>query len=162
MLGVVSIRDAIDAALKIAESYTGELPRIRVACEEVPRVVANEARLVQVILYLVAGPEQAVGKADGIDREITLKVRSARDDVVVEVHDAADEHTDARRLPAPSSRGPSGEAPGELGLAMCRNIVQSFGGTLTSESEGGRHVVRLTLLSSTSPSRARGGSNETA
>jgi signal transduction histidine kinase len=152
-LGVVSVRAAIDAALKIAESHTGELPRIRVTCEEVPRVVANEARLVQVILYLVSGPAETVGKAGGIDREITVKVHGAQDDVVVEVHDPGAAHTGARHLLAPSSSGPSGGAPGELGLAMCKNIVQSFGGTLASENEGGGNVVRLTLLSSRSSSR---------
>jgi hypothetical protein len=33
-------------------------------------------------------------------------------------------------------------------VERCRNIVQSFGGTLTSETKGDANVTRLTLVPS--------------
>jgi signal transduction histidine kinase len=137
----ISIHDAVTSALKLAESYTPGVARVRVTIEAVPLVVADETRLIQVLVRLLVSAAQGSGKHAGDGPEISVVVRNAGDSVVVEVRD------DALRAGASSPPSSGAQVAGmELGLTMCASIVQSFGGTLTSESAAFGNVVRLTLM----------------
>ena len=109
--------------------------------DQVPDVVANEARLGQVFLNLLLNAVQALPEEHAETNEIQLLLRSpAPDRVVVEVRD------NGVGIP-PQVRGrifepffttkPVGIGTG-LGLTICHGIVTSLGGTLTFESEVGK------------------------
>jgi signal transduction histidine kinase len=118
-VGPVSLEAAVTSAQTLAEAHTRGVAQVRVASEPVPLVVANESRLIQVLVSLLAASAYAIERGPGEDREISVDVRSAPDAVIVEVRDRGAEHWGEQ------TRRES---------TMCRNIVQSFGGTLTSEA----------------------------
>jgi two-component system, cell cycle sensor histidine kinase and response regulator CckA len=114
-------------------------------------VVADEARLVQVVLNLVVNAMHAVRGQPPADAEILIRARSMGDRVALDVEDSGSgvPACDRERIFEPfySTKRP-GEGTG-LGLFVCRNIVRGLGGEITVEdrpSGGARFRVTLPRL----------------
>ena len=116
---------------------------------EVPEVLANEARLGQVLLNLLMNALQAMpeGRTDGNEVRVVVKP-GGPDRVLVEVHDngvGIPQQVRGRIFEPFFTTKPVGIGTG-LGLAICHGIVASLGGTLTVDSEQGTgSVFRLEL-----------------
>jgi len=115
--------------------------------EGTPRVGMSASRLLQVLLNLVMNAADAVASAEG-PREIRVLARSAGERVEVRVEDTGPgvPTSLASRVFEPFvTTKDVGQGTG-LGLAVCRGLVESAGGTITLDPayEGGaRFVVTL-------------------
>ncbi len=98
----------------------------------VPPVLASQGRLSQVFLNLLINAAQAIGEGSAKDHEIRIRTRLDGDQVVVEVQDTgpgvAPEHRSRLFNPFFTTK-PAGVGSG-LGLAVCRAIVESHGGSV--------------------------------
>jgi signal transduction histidine kinase len=112
-------------------------------------VTLSAGRLTQVILNLVLNAVDAVGEREG-GRGTTITVRARREDKVVRIEvedDGPGVPVSMReRLFEPFVTSKEvGKGTG-LGLAVCRGLVESAGGTIdldTTYAKGARFVVRL-------------------
>ncbi|HEX4446364.1 MAG TPA: response regulator [Polyangiaceae bacterium] len=131
----------LDATLPMVANEIRHRARLVKDYGPVPEVVANEARLGQVILNLLLNAVQALPEERSESNEIHLVLRSPSPDrVIIEVRD------NGVGIP-PQVRGrifepffttkPVGIGTG-LGLTICHGIVTSLSGTLTFESEVGK------------------------
>jgi CheY-like chemotaxis protein len=104
--------------------------------EDVPRIFGNEGRLGQVVLNLLVNAAQALPEGAAEANQITLRTFRKGDRVVVAVRDSgagiAPEHR-ARLFEPFFTTKPVGVGTG-LGLYICRQIVESMGGTISVES----------------------------
>jgi signal transduction histidine kinase len=148
--GPLQIAQLLDATLPMVANEIRHRARLVKEYDQVPDVVANEARLGQVFLNLLLNAVQALPEDHAETNEIQLLLRSpAPDRVVVEVRD------NGVGIP-PQIRGrifepffttkPVGIGTG-LGLTICHGIVTSLGGSLTFESEVGKgSTFRVELM----------------
>jgi PAS domain S-box-containing protein len=116
----------------------------------VPRVLASEARLSQVLLNLMLNAVQAIPDGDSWSHEIRLVTRhdAARERIVVEVRDSGTgmSREVLRRLFTPFfTTKPVGVGTG-LGLSICNRIVTAMGGEIEVESELGKGSCFRVLL----------------
>ncbi len=134
----------LDATLPMVANEIRHRAHLVKQYEPVPDVIANEARLGQVVLNLLLNAVQALPEEHAESNEIQLLLRSpAPDRVAVEVRD------NGIGIP-PQVRGrifepffttkPVGIGTG-LGLTICHGIVTSLGGTLSFESEVGKGTI---------------------
>ena len=147
---------AARTALKMAEGHTRPRARVRVELPELPRVVGEESRLVQVFLNLVVNAAEAIPEGRRDAHEIAVTGRREGDAVVVEVRDtgAGIPPDLLARVKEPFfTTKPVGEGTG-LGLSLCDNIVRSFGGSIDIESRPGATAARVTLRVSPEPAPA--------
>jgi two-component system cell cycle sensor histidine kinase/response regulator CckA len=107
-------------------------------------VMANEARLGQVLLNLLVNAVQALPDERARTNEIRVVVAPAENDrIVIEVHDngvGIPSQVRGRIFEPFFTTKPVGIGTG-LGLAICHGIVTSLGGTLTFESEVGKGTI---------------------
>lgn len=154
---VVDPRGCIDWALRLTSNQILHQARLLTSLRDVPSVKANELKLSQVMVNLLTNAVQALtGERD--DNEIRVSTwTDERGDAVLEVEDngrGMSEET-RRAIFEPFFTTKAGHGTG-LGLSICRNIVNSFGGEISVESQlgkGSRFQVRLpasTELSSAS------------
>jgi signal transduction histidine kinase/CheY-like chemotaxis protein len=143
----VDVARAVTTALTMAEGHTKPRARVHIDVGQVPRVVANETRLVQVFLNLVVNAAQAIEEGRADENEISIVARTIGARVAIEVRDTGRgiprELLDKVREPFFTTK-PVGEGTG-LGLALCETTVQRYGGSLEIESEPGHTVVRVLL-----------------
>jgi CheY-like chemotaxis protein len=110
-------------------------------------VVANEARLLQVVMNLMMNALQSLpGQAP--PHEIGVATRNDGERVIIEVSDTGPgvAPTDRERVFEPFvTSKPVGEGTG-LGLFVCRNIVRGLGGDIgVHDRPGGGAIFRVTL-----------------
>jgi PAS domain S-box-containing protein len=116
---------------------------------EVPRVLANEARLGQVFINLLVNAAHAIPEQRAAANEIRVIAR--RDQAgraVIEVKDTgsgiSEEHLGRIFDPFFTTK-PAGSGLG-LGLSICHGIVTALGGEISAESRVGEgSVLRVTL-----------------
>ena len=116
---------------------------------EVPRVLANEARLGQVFINLLVNAAHAIPEGSAAANEIRVTAR--RDQAgraVIEVKDTgsgiSEEHLGRIFDPFFTTK-PAGSGLG-LGLSICHGIVTALGGEISAESRVGEgSVLRVTL-----------------
>lgn len=147
-LGPVDLREAIEAALKIAENEVRHRAVLVRDYVDAPPVEGNAARLEQVFLNLIVNAAHAVTEKGGAG-EVRVSVRpDGPDRVVAEVRD------DGKGIPADVmsrvfdpffTTKPIGVGTG-LGLPICRNIVESLGGTIDLSSELGHGTAARIVL----------------
>jgi C4-dicarboxylate-specific signal transduction histidine kinase len=141
-----AVRPALDAAARLA--------RVQARCRDVevrgdlpaglPPVLADERRLVQVLLNLILNAADAMeGRG-----EVRVTARAAAGRVEVEVADGGPGIPPEHRLrvfdPFFTTKEP-GQGAG-LGLAVCHGIMESFGGAIEAlPPEGGGALLRLTF-----------------
>ena len=135
-----NLRDVAQSAMSMSWPEVRRAANLRNEFNAVPEVMANDARLGQVVLNLLVNAAQAfpAGKEDR--NFITVRTISRGDTSVIEVED------NATGIPPESLRHifdpffttkPLGEGTG-MGLWISRNIVTNLGGRLEVESEWGR------------------------
>ncbi|MGZ3460011.1 MAG: sensor histidine kinase [Archangium sp.] len=154
---LVDLRQVLDAALKMALVHIRYRARVVRDYQEVPLVLANEARLAQVFLNLVVNAAQAIPEEGG-DHEIRVRLWTGPNgEACAEVTDTgqgiAPEHMEHLFEPFFTTK-PSGEGTG-LGLFICKSIVESFDGSITVDSRPGAGTTfRLCLPPHVRASRA--------
>lgn len=146
--GPVDVGRAVDAALAVAAgSFAGRV-RFARAGDEVPAVLADDARLGQVLLNLLTNAAQAIAadRSDGAVQVTTGRDGSGR--VAIEVRDNGS-GIPPEHLPHvfdPFFTTKARDAGTGLGLSICRRIVEALGGHLTVESAlGSGSAFRVVL-----------------
>jgi signal transduction histidine kinase/CheY-like chemotaxis protein len=140
----------VEGAAHLAGPWIGRRARLAIDLEEVPRVMASESQLSQVVVNLVQNAADAIAPdAPPERRHIRLATR-VRPDGVVEIS-----VSDTGSGIAPDIRDkifdpffttkPVGVGTG-LGLAICHGIVRAHGGTLAVDSELGIGTTVRVLL----------------
>jgi len=143
------VAQVMDSTLKMAATEIRHRARLEKRYTDAPLVVANEGRLAQVFLNLVVNAAQAIepGRADSNEIRIVIG-RNAAGDASVEVSDTgagiSPEHLGRVTEPFFTTK-PIGIGTG-LGLTVCKNIVEGYGGRLEIESELGRGTTARILL----------------
>ena len=154
----VDVRAVLESTLAMAEKEIGHRARLVKAYGQVPRVLANEPRLAQVLLNMLINAAQAIpeGARDGNE----IRVATFTDDAGRAVAEVAD--TGCGMAPEVLGRifepfftmKPMGVGTG-LGLAICHGIVSALGGEILVESEVGKgSVFRVALPAMTKESIA--------
>lgn len=137
----VEIRRVLDTALRLAVPQTRQAGQLDVHVDdEVPLVLGNEARYVQVFLNLLVNAAQAVTPSKGVTHRIGVRAYEANEGVVVEVSDSGAGMTPdvRRRLFTPFfTTKPVGKGTG-LGLSISHRIIASAGGSIDCESAPGK------------------------
>jgi signal transduction histidine kinase len=147
-LRLVDPRTCVDWALRLTGNQLLHQARLLTDLREVPSVKANELKLSQVVVNLLTNAAQALtgGRVNNEVRVTTWTDETGA--AVIEVEDNGHGMTDdvRRAVFEPFfTTKPAGHGTG-LGLSICRNIIQSFGGGISVESEpghGSRFRVRL-------------------
>ncbi len=138
-IGPVDLKRVLESAIHLAQGELQQGGRLSRDLDELPRVQANEGRLIQLFLNLLVNAAQAV-RAKGGKGEIRLKARERAGNAVVEVIDngpgIAPEHR-ARIFDPFFTTKPVGQGTG-LGLHISMQIAQALGGAIEVESEPGR------------------------
>jgi PAS domain S-box-containing protein len=145
----VDVRRVVESSVNMARHEIRLSASLITNFDAVPPVLANEARLGQVLLNLLVNAAQALSERISESNEIRVYVGPAEADrVLVEVADNGPGIAPAilgRIFEPYFTTKPVGVGTG-LGLSIGRNIVTSLGGTLTASnrSEGGA-VFRIFL-----------------
>ncbi|APR74902.1 Sensor histidine kinase [Minicystis rosea] len=146
---VVDVRRVLEAALHLAEHDIRRRARLVREIEDLPPVLANEARLGQVFLTLVVNAAESIppGAADANTVRVVAR-RADGDRVVIEVIDTGTGISAEARgrvfEPFFSARA-SGERKG-IGLSICHAIVTALGGDIEVDSEIGRGTCFRVIL----------------
>ncbi|NPC84743.1 PAS domain S-box protein, partial [Pyxidicoccus fallax] len=137
----LDVRRVLESAVSICHNEVRHRARIRLSLGDVPRVVANEARLGQVFVNLLVNAAQAIPDGHAERHEIALSTfTDAQGRAVVEVSDTgsgiAPEHL--KRIFDPFfTTKPVGVGTG-LGLSICHGIISVLGGDIQVESKLGK------------------------
>ncbi len=138
--GRADVRRVLESAINMAYNEIRHRAQLVREFEEVPPVFANEGRLGQVFLNLLVNAAQAIPEGAAATHQITVTLRVADKEVVVEVRDTgagiANEHLERLFDPFFTTK-PVGVGTG-LGLAVCHGIVTSLGGEIEVRSELGK------------------------
>jgi PAS domain S-box-containing protein len=146
-LAAVDIESACDAAINLARNqlqHRAHLIRDYVTTS----ALANEVRLVQVIVNLLVNAVHATPVGDADNNNITVSIQQAENLVYIEVRDTG-AGIDPENLPhifEPFfTTKPQGEGTG-LGLSVCLGLIEKMGGRIDVESEVGvGSTFRVTL-----------------
>lgn len=145
----LDVAHVLDATLSMVAHELRHRARLTKQYAAVPRVLANEAKLGQLLLNLIVNAVQALPDRRSDENEIRVVIRtSATNRVVVEIHDngsGIDPELRGRIFEPFFTTKPVGIGTG-LGLAICHGIVTSLGGTISVESEVGKGSAFLVDL----------------
>ena len=134
----VDLESVVNAAMRITGHTLRTRSQVVLDIERpAPSVIADEGRLVQVVVNLLVNAAQAMPDRPTTENRITVRVARGGESALVEVGDNG-----SGILPELRSRifepffttKPVGVGTG-LGLPVCRDIVGSLGGSLSLESE---------------------------
>jgi PAS domain S-box-containing protein len=137
----VDVQAAVESALHMANNQIRHRAKVVRELAPVPRVDANEARLVQVLLNLLVNGAHAIAEGRASENTIRAVTRvSAEGMVVIEIHDTGSgikpEQIDRIFDPFFTTK-PLGSGTG-LGLSICKGIVEKLGGAIRVTSTVGR------------------------
>jgi len=154
-MGPVDVQRVVEATLSMVRNEIRHRARVVKDFEPVPSVLANEARLGQIVLNLLLNAAQAIPEGNVEANEIRVVTRATGNRVVVEVRDTgtgiAREVIDRVFEPFFTTK-PVGVGTG-LGLSISHGIVTSLGGRIEVESEPGKGTTFRVLLPSADPER---------
>jgi PAS domain S-box-containing protein len=149
-----SVNDAVEFALRIVASQLRARARVAKDLGDVPRVLASDARLGQILVNLLANAAQAIPAGDPDANEIRVATRVEPDGrVAAEVTDTG------RGIPPdvlPRIFDPFfttkrvGEGTG-LGLSICHALVTGMGGEIQVRSQVGKGSTFRVLLPAAPP-----------
>lgn len=163
--GPQNVAQVMDSTLKMAATEIRHRAKLVKRYSDAPLVVANEGRLAQVFLNLVVNAAQAIepGRADANE----IRVVIGHDDsgeACVEVRDTgagiSPEHLLRVTEPFFTTK-PIGVGTG-LGLTVCKNIVEGYGGRLELESELGKGTTARIRLPPAPPGAVARARSENA
>lgn len=145
----VDVRVPLDAALKLVANELRQRARLVKTYIDPPAVMANEGRLGQVFLNLLANATQAIPEGNALEHELRVLVSTDEaGDLVVEIADTGGgipPHLLGRIFDPFFSTKPLGQGTG-LGLSISESIIKSFHGRITVESEVGRGTTFRVVL----------------
>ncbi|HET8733017.1 MAG TPA: ATP-binding protein, partial [Anaeromyxobacteraceae bacterium] len=156
--GPVDLNGVVEACLRMTATATAARARVVRSLGDVPRVLASEARLGQVVLNLVTNAAQAIPEGQPAAHEIAVSTAAAADGrVELTVRD-----TGAGIPPEVLPRifdpffttKPLGEGTG-LGLSICHGIVRGLGGEIRVEPAPGCGTTFRVLLPAAPAAAAR-------
>jgi PAS domain S-box-containing protein len=147
--GPVNVRQVLESSINLAWNEIRHRARLVESYEDVPAVLANEARLGQVFVNLLVNAAQSIPEGQVESNQIMVVSRSCSPDTVcVEVRDTG------RGIPGAElnrvfdpffTTKQVGSAMG-LGLSICYGIVHGIGGEIQVESTPGRGSTFRVLL----------------
>ena len=144
----VDVRSAVEASLRIVRQPLRHVARLKLALGDAQAVRGSESSLVQVFVNLLINAVQAITERPSGNDEITIAMRQAEGEVIVEVSDTGPgipAGARARIFDAFFTTKAAGIGTG-LGLSICHRIVTSMGGRLEAESRGeGGTTLRVVL-----------------
>jgi two-component system cell cycle sensor histidine kinase/response regulator CckA len=136
----IDVLRALDAAARLAMQHIRTRARLKLELASLPPVRANEARLAQVFLNLLINAAQAIPEGTPDQNEIRVRASSEGERIVITIQDTgcgiAPELT-ARIFEPFYTTKPADQGTG-LGLSISRDVVVSFGGRISVESELGQ------------------------
>lgn len=136
----IDVLRALDAAARLAMQHIRARARLQLELSSLPLVRANEARLAQVFLNLLINAAQAIPEGTPDQHEIRVRTAHEGDRIVIAVSDTgcgiAPELTSRIFEPFYTTK-PADQGTG-LGLSISRDVIVSFGGTISVESELGK------------------------
>ncbi len=143
---LIDVRGPIRTALSMTRAQLRAVARVVESHAPVPRVMAINSELIQVVVNLLGNAAHSLGSAGG--GTIRVASHAAPDGrVIVEVEDDGPGVPPALRTrifePYFTTK-PLGIGHG-LGLHVCRGIVESHSGTLSLHAEPGRTIFRISL-----------------
>lgn len=154
-VGPIDVIDAVESTLALARSEITRSARLEKAFDAVPPVVANTARVSQVVLNLVLNAIQAMGSESPMDNVLSVRVGSAADKgdsadtwVAIDVSDTGvgiPPDAMARIFDPFYSTKPTGQGTG-LGLAISQRLVSELGGEIMVTSTVGKGTTFRVLL----------------
>ena len=146
---------ALRTATKLVDNQLRH--RTDVVCDltPLPKVVANEGKLVQVFVNILINAAHAIDKRDASTNRIAISSLRRGDEVIIEITDSGSGMTEETRKrifdPFFTTKEP-GKGTG-LGLFFCHSVIQSCGGQIEVESNLGLGTtVRIVLPSAGSNS----------
>lgn len=149
----VDVRDVLEKVLSLAAAELRYRARIVRDYQASRFARANEGRLAQIALNLVINAAQAM--ESGVERdELRVATRDEPDRVVIEISDTGRgiAPSDLPRIFEPFFSTKAVGSGSGLGLSICRNLVESFGGTIEVSSalgRGTRFTLRLPIARAT-------------
>jgi PAS domain S-box-containing protein len=150
----VDPRHVIDSCANMAKGEIRARARLVKDYGDTPPVLANEARLGQVLLNLLVNAAHAIPEGEPDANEIRVSTRTDdRGRVVIAVRDtgAGIPESVKRRIFEPFfTTKASGSGTG-LGLSICKSIVTALGGQMELESEVGRGTTFRVVLPAAPP-----------
>lgn len=145
----VDPRRVIDSCANMAKGEIRPRARLVKRYGATPRVLANEARLGQVLLNLLVNAAHAIPEDAPEVHEITVTTSTdERGRVVIDVRDTGSGIPDEvkKHIFEPFFTTKTGGLGTGLGLSICQNIVAALGGEITVESEVGRGTAFRVVL----------------
>jgi signal transduction histidine kinase len=145
-LGSIDLGAAIDSAARLASYRFGNGVVLERVCGDVPAVVGNTPRVIQLITNLLHNAARA--KRPEVTNTIRIATETRNEKVLLRISDTGTGMTDEtkRRLFEPfytTGRTTGGTG---LGLTICRSIVERMGGTIAIDSTYGEGTtVTVTL-----------------
>jgi signal transduction histidine kinase len=149
----VDVACALEVAIDAAAAEINARGQLLRHYGDVPTVQADEARLAQVFSNLLLNAVQALTEVPSRDRTIEVVTNTSADgQACIEVHDSGPGVPD-HLLTTIFEPFFTTKANGTgLGLPICQNIVQSFGGQITAHNRAqGGLVVTVTLPPARAP-----------
>jgi PAS domain S-box-containing protein len=145
----VDLEPVVESAIHVAANALRFRARVVRSYAAAPPVMADEARLGQVVLNLLINAVQAIPEGRAAEHEIRVVTRTDPDGrAVLEVGDTgcgiAPEIADRVFDPFFTTK-PAGVGTG-LGLAICRGIVLGLGGEISAESSPGLGTTMRIVL----------------
>jgi len=145
----LDLNKLVDTALGLMRNEIRHHARLVKELGEVPAVVANEPRLVQVLINLLQNAAQAIPAGSAETNEIRISTgRRAGGDALIRVSDTGKgigEETLPRIFDAFFTTKPVGVGTG-LGLSICHKIVSALGGRIEVESKVGEGTTFSVVL----------------
>jgi signal transduction histidine kinase len=143
----VDVRQVVGLSLELTRTTYEHRAQVHTELEQVPRVIANRGRLVQVFTNLLTNAAESITDGAQQDNIITVAVRRRESKTVqVEFRDTGCgiAREDVSRVFEPffttKERGTG------LGLAICQRIVTSFNGEIRLEQGNPRGSIFQVLL----------------
>ncbi len=142
------VRIAIEAAAAMARAEFRHRAELELKLDEVPFVLGQQERAVQVFVNLLVNAAQSIEAGNTANNQVVVEVTSQQDEVVVSIRDTGCGISDAVRervLEPFFTTKPVGGGSG-LGLTISQEIVSGMAGDLqiaSVEGEGTTVTVRL-------------------
>ena len=136
------VHDVLRSALAMADDAIRRRARLVQRLDDVPRVMANDLRLVQVFVNLLVNAAQSIPEGHAASNEIRVVTRydEKKNMVVIDVEDTGSGITpemQSRIFEPFFTTKPIGVGTG-LGLSICYGIVRGFAGDIEVESVPGQ------------------------
>jgi two-component system, cell cycle sensor histidine kinase and response regulator CckA len=141
--GAVNVEKVLDSTLRMAWNEIRHRAKLVKEYGTVPRVVANESRLGQVLLNVIVNAVQAIPEGKYEDNEIRISTQSAEQHVEITITDTGmgmPPEVKQRLFTPFFTTKPVGVGTG-LGLAISHRIITAMGGTITFDSDLGKGTV---------------------